>query len=136
MRISLKIHTFALWKFFLIVFIALFLLIILLSNNSKVNLILGLSFLVLSLIGFFAIGKKYLIFHKYDGVKNQTKKVFELLSLNYTKNKMNYLYVKKINLYVKIHNLGIASMISFVTDKESKETKYLETTILKYQYSL
>jgi len=119
-----------------IVFITIFLLVFLLSDNSKINLISGISLLALSIISFFAIKKKYLVSHKYSKVENQTKKVFGLLSLDYTQNETNYLYLKRFNMYVKIHNLGIVSMISFFINKESKETKFLETTILKYQYSL
>ncbi len=136
MKISLKIHTLAIWKFFVIVLIAIFLLIILLNEDSKIRLVFGLSFLILSVISFFVIREKYLVFHKSEEVENQTKKVFGLLSLDFKQNEVNYFYVKKFDLRIKILNLGIASMISFMTNNESKETKYLETTILKYQYAL
>lgn len=134
MRISLKIHTLALWKFFVIIFLIILLVFVF---NAKMNIILILAFglLLLCIACFFIFRRKYLIFHKYVNVKNQIEKVLLLLSLENSKRR-NSFYIKKYNMNIKILNLGIISMIYFNSKVNLKETKYIETVMLKYQYSL
>jgi len=134
MRISLKIHTLALWKVFLFVFI-LILCILSFYLNIKEILLLSLLPLALAVLCFFLLKGKYIVFHKYQNVKDQIDKVLLLLSLENKKIK-NSIYIKKYNMNVLIINLGFTSIICFSSKSNSKEIKYLETVMLKYQYSL
>ncbi len=132
MRISLKIHTLAVWKFFVLIFLIVLLILIFLVKIDNWLWYVG-CFLILSVIFFFLFRRKYFVFHKAMEVKSQIEKVLLLLSFENRELTVWKYYVKKYNMYIGIVSLGVFSMVYFNTKKNSKQTKYIETVMLKYQ---